>query len=338
MKKVNLKLLLIVLITFIVCYFILKDDFNSIINVLLSSNYIYVLIAGLVILLGDIAKSISFCNIVNESNIKYSGKNSLLLMLETNFFNGITPFSLGGQPFQLYILKKKDNIDYSIGANILFKDFYVYQLAFLLVGFIFIILNLIFNFIELSNVALNMLIIGFLINVVIAIVLIIFPFIKLNSNKFSNRIIKILNKFKIVNDFDLAQAKLEKSINEFEYNISTINNNISLILKCTILNALKLLSLGLCLYFCIIATGNKLNLILPLIISIFVSTMSAFIPIPGASGGVEFSFVLLLSLFFANENVVAILLLWRLLTYYLPLIVGGVLFAIGDDKNENRNI
>ena len=61
-------------------------------------------------------------------------------------------------------------------------------------------------------------------------------------------------------------------------------------------------------------------------IAILVMIMSSYVPIPGASGGMEYSFVAMFSFFVINAKLSAALLLWRLLTYYVPMIFGGVVF------------
>ena len=56
----------------------------------------------------------------------------------------------------------------------------------------------------------------------------------------------------------------------------------------------------------------------------FVNMVSAFIPLPGASGGAEGSFYLFFGTFFGNLIMPA-LFIWRIGTYYLN-IVGGIAF------------
>ena len=103
-------------------------DFERTIEVLKTSKLIYIILGALVILIGDMLKGRSIYLLVSEYSSKYKFKDAFRLTLQTNFFNGITPFSLGGQPFQLYLLKKRNNIDYATSSNILFKDFYCYQI------------------------------------------------------------------------------------------------------------------------------------------------------------------------------------------------------------------
>lgn len=56
----------------------------------------------------------------------------------------------------------------------------------------------------------------------------------------------------------------------------------------------------------------------------YVSMVSAFVPLPGASGGAEGSFVLFFSAFFQNSTVIPAMVIWRTCTYYLNIQVGGI--------------
>ena len=129
MKRIKKNIILLFIITIIILYFILKDEYESILSALLNSNLVYVFLMIIVMFMAEFIKSISLYLITKSSKKNYEFKNSLRLELETNFFNGVTPFSLGGQPFQLYVLKKTSNIDYTTGANILFKVYYSYQMV-----------------------------------------------------------------------------------------------------------------------------------------------------------------------------------------------------------------
>lgn len=56
----------------------------------------------------------------------------------------------------------------------------------------------------------------------------------------------------------------------------------------------------------------------------YVSMVSAFVPLPGASGGAEGSFVLFFSTFFQNGTIIPAMVIWRTCTYYLNIPVGGL--------------
>ena len=56
--------------------------------------------------------------------------------------------------------------------------------------------------------------------------------------------------------------------------------------------------------------------------------MASFIPIPGSSGGIEYGFITLFAGFAVSAELNASLLIFRALTYYVLVIIGGFLFAV----------
>ena len=105
-KKFNIMLLLFTLA--LVLFFTLKDNLSGVIKELSNINIFLFLIAILVYMLSLVFKSISLHIFIKEKdkNKKYKFKNTLSLTLIGQFLNGITPFQSGGQPFQIYLLKK----------------------------------------------------------------------------------------------------------------------------------------------------------------------------------------------------------------------------------------
>ena len=53
--------------------------------------------------------------------------------------------------FLLYILNKKNKIDYVTGVSVLFKDFYTYQISLVIVSTLCIIINYLFNIVVLPS-------------------------------------------------------------------------------------------------------------------------------------------------------------------------------------------
>ena len=61
---------------------------------------------------------------------------------------------------------------------------------------------------------------------------------------------------------------------------------------------------------------------------VFVQTISAFVPLPGASGGAEGGFYAFFRMFFQATTLPA-LLIWRFITYYANIIFGFVFYYVG---------
>lgn len=332
MKKVKSKVLLLILLTIIILFFILKDDFNGILSALLSSNPIYLILIFLVIILAEFIKGIALYIIIKNNKKNYKFKSAFSLAIKTNFFNGITPFSLGGQPFELYTLKKNDNIDYVTGTNILFKDFYAYQIALVLLATIFLIINYIFNIVAFDSVLSKLMLVGYLVNLAVALFLIYLPYTKGNMHKITSFFIGILGRLKIIKNKDKSIEKMDASIDKFKMQINDLKTNKKMIIKCILLYMLRFIPLGLATTLSFYAVDvYSVGFVKPIIIMLLIMTMAAFVPIPGASGGMEYGFIAMFS-FIPSNTLKASMLLWRFATYYLLLIMGAVLIMFEKRK------
>lgn len=329
MKKLIKNIFLLVFICIIVLFFVLKDDFNGIVDLLLSSNKKYILLSILFVFLSDLLKGYSLYKLVgNKYNFNFF--NGLSLMLMANFFNGITPFSLGGQPFMLYILKKDSDIDYVSGANILFKDFYTYQLGFMLLTIICVICAYLFNLIIISNTVNKLLWLGIIINIFITLFLLYIPHSKKNEYK----IFKLISKVGFIKDKENFYNKLNTWINNFKAKTKDVIKDKKIIIICSLLNFIKILFVCISTYFCFKAIGSLVTLNNVIVLTTLVMVMSSFVPIPGASGGMEFSFMQLFSYYVIDSKLGASLLMWRAVTYYLPMIFGSIVFLFKRKSNR----
>ena len=116
------------LLTVIVLFFSLKDDFNNIVSTILSTNIVLLIVAFLFVMLYWFFKSLVLYNFTRKFEKKYSLKSAFRTQSITQFFNAVTPFSSGGQPFQIYTLKKR-GLTISNATNITIEEFVVYQIA-----------------------------------------------------------------------------------------------------------------------------------------------------------------------------------------------------------------
>ena len=331
MKSLKKNLIFLTFMSLIVIYIVFSYDFEKTIEVLKTSKLIYIILGVVVILIGDLLKSRAIYLLVSEYSSKYKFKDAFGLTLQTNFFNGITPFSLGGQPFQLYLLKKRNNIDYATGSNILFKDFYCYQIGFVFISIVFFILNFIFKFFVADALMSKLILVGFIINFVIALFLIYLPYTKGNYNGVILFSINVLSKLRLIKEKQRVLDNMNGGIKKFKSQIDEVKSNITLVLKCSLLNILKICGMGVVAYLAFKSVGVNISIYMSVILVLFVYNMSSFVPVPGASGGVEYGFVSVFTSFLLGEVDILVsvaMIIWRFLTYYMPLIVGGVLFAI----------
>ena len=73
---------------------------------------------------------------------------------------------------------------------------------------------------------------------------------------------------------------------------------------------------------------HSLSIIDTLTASAYVYLIGSFVPIPGASGGIEYGFTQFYGNFITIEKIGAVLIVWRFITYYIGIIIGAIIFNI----------
>ena len=79
--------------------------------------------------------------------------------------------------------------------------------------------------------------------------------------------------------------------------------------------------------------GHNLTLINTIAAGSYIYIMGCYVPIPGATGGMEYGFMGFFGNFLSGGQLSALMVLWRFITYYLPTIIGAVVFNIGPGKD-----
>ena len=87
-----------------------------------------------------------------------------------------------------------------------------------------------------------------------------------------------------------------------------------------------------------IGCADNLNVINVFAASSYVFVMGCYVPIPGASGGMEAGFMGFFGNFVDGSALSVFVLLWRGITYYLPMIAGAIAFNIHNSKGAMKEI
>ena len=327
--KNKYNLIILFIITLIVFYYTLKDNFNEVIKQLLNINLWWFLVALIFMILYWLLRSLAYYKIIKKVDDNYEFKRVFNLTLLTQFFNGITPFAAGGQPLVVYTLKK-DGIPVSKGTNVVMQDFIAYQIALISVGTLAILYNKYYHIFKEVTFLKEIVTIGYIVNLAVVIILFLVSFGRKSNHFFVNLIIKILSKLKLLKYKEKALEKWKNNVNNFHDGAKLLFSDINQVRNLILINALALLflySIPLILMFSL-KDYVSINLLDSLVSSAYVMIVGSFIPIPGSTGGLEFAFVAFLSNFIKGPILSSVLLLWRFVTYYLGVILGGIIFYV----------
>ena len=328
-KKSLINLLLLLLITGCVLYFSLKDDFNNIIHQILTLNPFWFLLAIFLIIFYWLFKTVEVHRVICNFKKDYSFKQTFRLMLSTQFFNAITPFSSGGQPFQIYMLNKS-GISLTDSTNIIIQNFIVYQIPLVFLGIVAIVSNYFGHFYKEIGLLKYLVTLGFFINTAIIIGLFIIAFAKKTNKKIMHVVIRFLGKIHILKNSKQKEFDFDTYINKFHSGAKLLFQNRKQFFSSIGYNLIALICLYLIPLALLFAMGDyhSMNAFKVLVTSAYVMLIGSFVPIPGGTGGLEYGFIAFFGNFVVGSKLNAVMLLWRAITYYLGLIVGAIAFNI----------
>lgn len=253
------------------------------------------------------------------------------------FFNCITPFSSGGQPMQAWYLVKK-GVSLSFASCSLLIKFIVYQ--FVLTIYSALTLLLCFKSFAGRISSIGWLIfVGFGVNLLVITGLLCLGFLRRPTEKVLYGSVSLLKKVKLISEQAARKAKerIQKELMEFYEGFAQIRQDIGGILAMSALTAVQLTAfflIPLCIFY---AFGlGKADVLLMICAGAFVLNFTSFIPLPGAAAGAEIGFHTIFSIFFPTHILSVAILFWRLLTFYLPICVGGCFTATAGVWRKNK--
>jgi len=330
-KKINYIILFIV--TILVLYFSLKDNFNEIINQIVNMNIFYLMVAFLLLIIFWIFRSYPMYSFSKKINKEFTYLDSIILTLRTQFFNAVTPFATGGQPYQIYYLKNK-NIDYASSTSIVLENFIVYQVALVLLGLIALFTNKMFNVFNNNDLLQELIALGFIVNTLVIVIMFIVAFSKKMNKRIIDFAIKVLTKLHIVKDETKKREEWDENINRFHKSASILLLDKKNFIFNIICNLIALSSLYLIPLMLLYSMGDfkSLTPLNGIITSAYVMLIGSFVPIPGGTGGLEYGFMSFYGNFIKGSKLNAIMLIWRFITYYFGIIIGSLALNIKGDK------
>ena len=327
LKKVA-NVIVLALVTCLVLYFSLKDNFNTIINEIINVNIFWLVISFLLALSFWFFKAIATTRIANIFKKDYSIKQGMRLVLETNFFHAITPFAVGGQPYEIYSLKKS-KLKITEATNVSIVNFIVYQIALVLLGIIAIVYNHHFVLLKENDLLKNLVVVGFLVNFIVIVALFLLTCTKKINKILMKFIIKVLNKIHLVKNKDEKIKQFNEYLNEFHQGAKILLQDKKLFIKLIFVHFIGLISSYLIPLTLTYAMGiSSYTGIEAIVLSSYVMLIGAFVPIPGGTGGLEYGFMTFYGSFIKGSKLNAIMLLWRFITYYFAMILGAILPGI----------
>lgn len=337
-KKIKLYLVLAIVLLVFILYFSLKDNYIDIVNTLSGVNSFWLIIGIVFVFLSKY-----FIGLITYYLAKKEKKDTSLLKmvhiaLIYPFFAGITPSAVGGESFEIIYLKQT-GISYGKSSNIAIQKFILYQISLVIINTVVVILNLFTKIIPNNSLVGSSVTLNFIVNIAI----LAFCFLVTYNKKFNHFIVEkgvlFLHKIKIIKDLEKTRTKVDNYLDNFNEGADELRKDKKLLVKLIVLSIVSYVFLMLAAWP-IAASLNitGISILNLFILATFAKMMCLLIVTPGNSGAAEYCFIYLFTGLIAENDIIAYMLIWRFVTYYIPLIVGGVLAITWGKGRINEEI
>ncbi len=337
-KKTLAKVLILLAIAIFTLVILFQmEDIGDIWSVLQQTNFTFIGVALLLLLLYILLYPVTLHILAKVSREKTRFKDNFMISSIEYFFNGITPFATGGQPFQV-IAYNKIGVPPSRSTGLILLNYVVYQMSIC----ILCLLSL-FYYNHLSSIpSINvMLIVGFLINFIVLAVFIMLGVSKTVRNLMTKLVDKILSLKVFRGKFEKSKVSFRQYCADAQFVFKEILKKSWAFLSCVVLKVLSL-----CIYFAIPlfilkALGVTIGIdswFFIVCMTTFSVAMTCFIPTPGSSGGIEFAFVAIFATIPGVTSIVSAsgVLLWRFITYYCLMLFSFTTYLVFEAKVKKR--
>ena len=337
MKKNKLTVYLVIVIILFagVLYFSLRNDYRDILNTLKDVNILFLLIGVFFMFLSKyfLGETLYFLAKKEKKDIKM--KDMALIELIYPFFAGITPSALGGESFEIFYMRDC-GIPIGKGSNIAIQKFITYQISLLLINTVAVILNLFMRVVPFNSFIFTFVVINFIVNGI----LLGFFFLVAYNRKFNHFIMKkglqIGHKLHLVRNIEKTRERLDSYLKNFDEGVEKLREDKKLFFKVIGIQMLSFLFYMLAAYPVAVSMGiTNISAIKMFILATYVKMLSLIFITPGNSGAAEYNFLYLFTGFITESEIMAFMLIWRFVTYYIPLIFGGLLAIVWKKVKNN---
>lgn len=270
--------------------------------------------------------------LIQSNGDRLSWRDAIRIPLIEQLFNGITPFSSGGQPAQLVALMQ-NGIEGGRASSVLLMKFVVFQ-SMVVINFIFSLL-IGFQYLEEKIRFLSWFVLfGFLIHLAVIIGLLMIMYWHNFTKRLISAIFIPIKHFVSKERYTTWKVTLNEKVDSFYQESVRMKSQWRLLVKVALVTFLQLLFYYLIPYFILLALGKSdVNIVMVTCLHVLIFMVISLFPIPGGAGGAEYGFSVIFAQFVGNNSkLVLAMMIWRILTYYFGMFAGMVATVVKPHK------
>lgn len=253
------------------------------------------------------------------------------------YYGALTPFATGGQPMQVVYMRRRD-VPVGTATCVVGVKFVVYELS---LCALFIAAMAIYGpvFYHDYHAMFWFSVLGFAVNAAAVFFIIMTLVNKRLVLRVGGALIRFCSKIKIIRKKEKVLESYEKTIEDYHEAAEYIAHHKLRAIGSFFISVINLVFFFAIPYFIYITFGSPGGKAFLDIIALqaFLYIAISFVPTPGTAGAAETGFNAIFAAIFGSGAVFAPMLFWRLLTYYLILIVGS-LVVVFDELLQMRRL
>ena len=338
MKKNKKSLLrsiaLFIIILVLTFYIIFKNqDITKILEIIKTIHLKYVLVGIICMILYFICDAINIRRTLISLGEKINFFNSVKYTLIGFFFSAVTPAASGGQPMQIYYMKK-DRISVANSTLTLLINLTCMQIATISMALI----SLIFNIKYMNGVLIGFFVLGILLNISALTLLLISILSKRMTQGLINFTIKFLRFIKAKN-IEQKEEKIRNELDKYHESAVFIKNNRNLMLKTLVTTFIQFILYYIISYWVYRAFGlNTFGILQIASMQAVLYGTTSGIPSPGAVGVSEGGFFEIFKVAYTEEMISGAVLINRGINFYLFVLISAIIVMIYTIKDKKEQI
>ena len=337
LKKYGKNIIFFILLILLTFLFLLRGrNINDLFEALAKVNWTYIVVGVLAMFIYILCEALCIKILIKVFKHRISILDALKYSFIGFFYSSITPSSTGGQPMQIYHMKK-DGIDIAhstISFIILLTVHHLVVLAYLLIG-AFCNRTYLMGNLQYFKI---LIILGLLVTIGLLFIYISMLFFPKTSDLFIRFVNFLVRTLKIKNP-EKIDKKLRDEIKKYREGAKCLKNNKLTIFKVALLCILQMTSLFSITYFTYRALGQSGTSAFQIItLQAVLYSSVAPIPSPGSVGASEGGFLAIFKPIFGPSLINCAAIINRFVNFYIYVLIGGIISIYAYIKSQKSKI
>ena len=313
-----------------------------------DNNSIFLILACVCFLVAEVLVGIRLLILGKKFNKKCKFLSCVKSEFICQYYSKLTPFAVGGQPFQAYSLNRS-GIKASNAITMVSCNYVSHKLIYWLVS-LAMMLTIATNSLvkKMSGGSFKIVLILAIISLAFMSIYLTFVILICLNKKIASNLVafalKILYKLRIVKNRKKIYFKVMRPALSFQHKMKKFFTSKKLAFVSLFLSLIAYLvqsCIPACIYF-IFEPFSFIKLWQLLSMAVIIQLSFGVNPMPGGSGVAELSFYAVFTVLIDNSLLFWALMIWRILTYYIYLLIGFIIFVynniIGLKKKTKKKL